>query len=124
MAAGPALPGLFLVFAAMVLLIFVCVSTPTWNAISFLNVGSVRYGVFGFTGSQTHIGYDFNPAELGLEYVSILQFKSSFAYPDIQYHDNQHENHPQLDRDFSPIPHCRRSHWPRLPLRSLWRFLP
>ncbi|KAF9462289.1 hypothetical protein BDZ94DRAFT_1261529 [Collybia nuda] len=47
----------------MVLLIFVCVSVPTWNAISFLNVGvganQIRYGVFGFTGSGIGIGYDF-----------------------------------------------------------------
>jgi hypothetical protein len=71
MAAGPALPGLFFVFAAMVLLIFVSVSAPTWEKISFLNVGTgsqqTRYGVFGFTGSQRHIGYDFNPAELGFD---------------------------------------------------------
>ncbi|KAL1745703.1 actin cortical patch SUR7/pH-response regulator pali [Schizophyllum fasciatum] len=65
MAAGPALPGLFLCFAAMVLLVFVSVSTPTWDKISFLNVpnsqGEQRFGVFGYTGSQAHIGYDFNP---------------------------------------------------------------
>ncbi|TFK44197.1 pali-domain-containing protein [Crucibulum laeve] len=65
MPAGPALPGLLLVFAAMVLLIFVSVSAPTWDKISFLNVGSVgaqqmRYGVFGFTGSGRSIGYDFS----------------------------------------------------------------
>ncbi|RDB16913.1 hypothetical protein Hypma_002403 [Hypsizygus marmoreus] len=63
MAASPAIPGLFLCFAATVLLIFVCVSVPTWDAIYFLNVGQgasqVRYGVFGFTGSDISIGYDF-----------------------------------------------------------------
>lgn len=62
--AGQAVPGTFLCFAAMVLLIFVCVSVPTWHAVSFLNVGpsgpdQLRYGVFGFTGSGTHIGYNF-----------------------------------------------------------------
>ncbi|KAI4523462.1 pali-domain-containing protein [Schizophyllum commune Tattone D] len=66
MAAGPALPGLFCCFAAMVLLIFVSVSVPTWDKISFLNVptsnGETRFGVFGYTGSKTQIGYDFNPA--------------------------------------------------------------
>ncbi|KAF5391715.1 hypothetical protein D9757_001663 [Collybiopsis confluens] len=71
MAAGPAIPGLLCVFAAMVLLIFVSVSAPTWEKISFLNVGNgpqqTHYGVLGFTGSQTHIGYDFNPAELGFD---------------------------------------------------------
>lgn len=67
MAAGPAIPGLFLVFAAMVLLIFVSVSVPTWNAISFLNVGPIRYGVFGFTGSPIQIGYNFVSPGSGFE---------------------------------------------------------
>ncbi|KIK63785.1 hypothetical protein GYMLUDRAFT_40862 [Collybiopsis luxurians FD-317 M1] len=71
MAAGPAIPGLLCVFAATVLLIFVSVSAPTWEKISFLNVGTgsaqVHYGVFGFTGSQTHIGYDLNPSVLGFD---------------------------------------------------------
>ncbi|KAK7043787.1 hypothetical protein VNI00_008399 [Paramarasmius palmivorus] len=75
MAASPALPGLFLCFAATVLLIFACVSVPTWDAISFLNVGppfnQVRYGVFGFTGSDTSIGYDFDPTLLGLDNDSL-----------------------------------------------------
>ncbi|KAF9529323.1 hypothetical protein CPB83DRAFT_853071 [Crepidotus variabilis] len=61
---SPAFPGAFLCFAAMTLLIFASVSAPTWNAVSFLNVGpagadQLRYGVFGHTGSQTSIGYDF-----------------------------------------------------------------
>jgi len=64
MPASPAIPGLFLTFAATVLLVFVCVSTPVWNQISFLNVGigrvgEIRYGVFGYTGSKVAIGYDF-----------------------------------------------------------------
>ncbi|GLB45086.1 hypothetical protein LshimejAT787_1901640 [Lyophyllum shimeji] len=63
MVAGPAVPGLFLCFAATVLLVFVSVSVPTWDKISFLNVGiganQIRYGVFGFTGSKVAIGYDF-----------------------------------------------------------------
>ncbi|KAJ3854839.1 actin cortical patch SUR7/pH-response regulator pali [Lentinula lateritia] len=71
MAAGPAIPGLLLVLAATILLIFVSVSSPTWEKISFLDVGSgdsvTHYGVFGFTGSKTQIGYDFNPAELGFD---------------------------------------------------------
>jgi len=74
MAAGPALPGLFLVFVAMVLLIFVCVSAPTWNAISFLDVPegttSIHFGILGFTGSQVHIGYRF-PAALGLDTTTL-----------------------------------------------------
>ncbi|KAI0743768.1 pali-domain-containing protein [Daedaleopsis nitida] len=61
MAAGAAVPGLFLTFAAMVLLIFASVSAPTWNNVSFLNVGSTgtRFGVFGYTGSDTHVGWRF-----------------------------------------------------------------
>jgi hypothetical protein len=69
MAASPAIPGLVFCFAAMVLLIFVSVSVPTWPKVSLLNVGpsgpgQLRYGVFGFTGSKTHIGYDFTDPRL------------------------------------------------------------
>jgi len=63
MPASAAVPGLFFCFAATVLLVLASVSVPTWDRISFLNVGTgqsqVRYGVFGFTGSKTAIGYDF-----------------------------------------------------------------
>ena len=79
MAAGAAVPGLFFVFAAMVLLIFVSfnisydasqcaeltalpqasVSAPTWNSVSFLNSEGIHFGVFGYTGSQTHVGWYF-----------------------------------------------------------------
>ncbi|KAF9257811.1 pali-domain-containing protein [Marasmius fiardii PR-910] len=69
--ASPALPGLFLCFAATVLLIFACVSVPTWDAIYFLRAGTgpseTRFGMFGFTGSQTHLGYDFDPMALGFD---------------------------------------------------------
>jgi len=64
MAAGAAGPGLFLTFAAMVLLIFASVSAPTWNAVSFLKTPGTNFGVFGFTGSQTHVGWNF-PGSLG-----------------------------------------------------------
>jgi len=41
----------------------VSVSSPTWEMISFLDVGigssQVHYGVFGFTGSTPVIGYLF-----------------------------------------------------------------
>lgn len=65
----------------MVLLVLVCIylssnfdhsiisqrqvsaSSPTWEVISFLNVGvgsdQIHYGVFGFTGSTPAIGYQF-----------------------------------------------------------------
>ncbi|KAG6844616.1 hypothetical protein H0H87_005473 [Tephrocybe sp. NHM501043] len=63
MVASSAVPGLFFCFAATVLLIFVCVSVPTWSQIYFLVVDTpteqIRYGVFGFTGSTVGIGYDF-----------------------------------------------------------------
>ncbi|KAF9050134.1 actin cortical patch SUR7/pH-response regulator pali [Panaeolus papilionaceus] len=64
MASTAPLPGFLLCFAAMVLLIFVSVSVPTWDKVYFLTVGEpgpdqLKYGVFGFTGSSTHIGYHF-----------------------------------------------------------------
>jgi hypothetical protein len=63
MAAGAAVPGLFFCFAACVLLIFVSVSAPTWNAISFLNNGlGISFGVFGYTGSSIHVGYHISDA--------------------------------------------------------------
>ncbi|GJE94919.1 pali-domain-containing protein [Phanerochaete sordida] len=64
MAAGAAVPGLFFTFAAMVLLIFASVSAPTWNSVSFLDAGGLHFGVFGYTGSSTHVGYNF-PAPVG-----------------------------------------------------------
>jgi len=70
MAASPALPGLLLCFAATVLLVLVCVSPPTWEKIYFLNVTSagksIRFGVFGFTGSKAGFGYKFNQSAFGL----------------------------------------------------------
>jgi hypothetical protein len=71
MAASAAVPGLFFCFAATVLLVFVCVSSPTWERISFLDVTSpsgavTHFGVFGYTGSRTSIGYNINAARLGV----------------------------------------------------------
>lgn len=47
-------------------------SPPTWDAVYFLRAGAgaqeVRYGVFGYTGSGTSLGYNINPA--GLKSVS------------------------------------------------------
>jgi hypothetical protein len=69
MAASAAVPGLFFCFAAMVLLIFVSVSVPTFDSISFLNVGvgpaQVRYGVFGSTDSDISVGYYFRDTRNG-----------------------------------------------------------
>ncbi|KAK7043785.1 hypothetical protein VNI00_008397 [Paramarasmius palmivorus] len=57
------IPGLFFCFAATVLLVFVSVSSPTWESISFLDVGreasALHFGVFGYTGTQVNIGYEF-----------------------------------------------------------------
>jgi len=62
-----AIPGMLLCFAAMVLLLFVSISVPTWSKVSFLNIGEsgphqLKYGVFGSTGSSPSVGYYFtNP---------------------------------------------------------------
>ncbi|KAJ7262202.1 pali-domain-containing protein [Mycena haematopus] len=62
------LPGLFFCLTATVLLMVVSVSAPAWDKISFLNAGAgsatVRFGVFGYTGTHTRIGYRFNPSSL------------------------------------------------------------
>lgn len=46
------------------------VSAPVWNAITFLHVFTegreINFGVFGFTGSRTTVGYTFDPSVLGL----------------------------------------------------------
>jgi len=69
--ASPAIPGLFLCFAAMVLLIFVSVSSPVWDAISFLDVNIngkvIHFGCWGYTGSPKHLGYSFDPSVLGFD---------------------------------------------------------
>ncbi|KAF8499825.1 pali-domain-containing protein [Russula emetica] len=61
--ASPALPGLIFCFSAMVLLIIVSVSVPTWKDVYFLRAsnGGVndRFGVFGYTGTHTRLGYRF-----------------------------------------------------------------
>jgi len=68
--ASPALPGLLLCFAALVLLVIATVSVPIWDKVSFLNVNAggqtVGFGVFGYTGSARHLGYRINPAILGI----------------------------------------------------------
>ncbi|GJJ13590.1 putative secondary metabolism biosyntheticenzyme [Clathrus columnatus] len=73
--ASPAAPGLFFAFAAMVLLIFVSVSVPTWNAIYFLRVFTeghdIRFGIFGFTGSGRSVGYTFDPSIVGLSNTNL-----------------------------------------------------
>ncbi|KAJ6593875.1 pali-domain-containing protein [Mycena capillaripes] len=62
------LPGLLFCLSAAVLLTFVSVSAPTWDKVSFLDAGSgsttVRFGVFGYTGTHVSVGYRFNPNSL------------------------------------------------------------
>lgn len=66
---SPALPGLFFCAAACVLLVFASVSAPTWNDISYMNVErggeTIKFGIFGWTGSETHIGYRIPTSVLG-----------------------------------------------------------
>jgi uncharacterized membrane protein len=66
MSAYAAAPGMILCFIAAVLLIFVSVSSPTWEKISFLDVSShgsqIHFGVFGYTGSKPAVGYSFDAA--------------------------------------------------------------
>ncbi|KAH9057335.1 pali-domain-containing protein [Lactarius vividus] len=61
--ASPAAPGLFFCFVATILLVLVSVSSPTWNRVYFLRAtnGGLDYhfGVFGYTGTQVHVGYRF-----------------------------------------------------------------
>jgi hypothetical protein len=77
MAISPAFTGLFFCFAAMVLLLFVSVSAPTWSDVYFLRVNApatpstqLRYGIFGYcvTGkgcSAATFGYPLSLAGLG-----------------------------------------------------------
>ncbi|KAH7104446.1 pali-domain-containing protein [Auriculariales sp. MPI-PUGE-AT-0066] len=67
---SPALPGLFFCFAACVLLVFASISSPTWEKISYLNVrrgggDDLHFGIFGYTGSETHVGYRISPSVIG-----------------------------------------------------------
>jgi len=76
MAASPAIPGLFLCLAAMILLIFVSVSVPVWDKTSFLDTNihgkSIKFGMWGYTGSQKKLGYAINSALIGLSNNSSL----------------------------------------------------
>ncbi|KAH7927488.1 hypothetical protein BV22DRAFT_1006783 [Leucogyrophana mollusca] len=53
-----AVPAIVFCFIAAILLLIVSVSAPKWDAISFLNVDGISFGVFGYTGSRVHVGYD------------------------------------------------------------------
>ncbi|KAF8271242.1 pali-domain-containing protein [Lactarius quietus] len=78
--ASPAIPGLFFCFVATVLLVIVSVSAPTWNSVYFLRASngglSYHFGVFGYTGSQTRLGYRFpiSTSELSSSTIHNLTF--------------------------------------------------
>ncbi|KAF9520494.1 hypothetical protein BS47DRAFT_636268 [Hydnum rufescens UP504] len=76
MATTPAAPGLVLCLAAMILLIFVSVSVPVWDKISFLDTKvqgkTIKFGIWGYTGSQKKLGYAINGALIGLSNNSLL----------------------------------------------------
>ncbi|KAI5824212.1 hypothetical protein K523DRAFT_315668 [Schizophyllum commune Tattone D] len=67
--------ALFFCFTAFVLLLFVTISSPTWDSISFLNVstdyGSTHFGVFGFSGGKVHVGFHFLVPVIGYDYLAI-----------------------------------------------------
>ena len=49
-------------------------SAPTWNKISFLNADGIHFGVFGYTGSDTHVGWHFPaPVAYVVDTPNILQ---------------------------------------------------
>jgi len=62
---------------ACVLLILVSVSSPKLESVSFLNAGTgpdrIHFGAFGYTGSNTTVGYDFPAVFAG--YRSALLFR-------------------------------------------------
>jgi len=69
------MPGLFFCFAACVLLVIVSVSSPIWDAVSFLDASfggrEVHFGVFGYTGSARKLGYTIDPSILGVNNDSL-----------------------------------------------------
>lgn len=81
---SPALSGFFFCFAAMVLLIFVSVSTPVWRNIYFLKATvteEIRYGIWGYCVqggdcSNAMLGYAPSIEQVGGNYTegsSVLQ---------------------------------------------------
>ncbi|KAG7562336.1 hypothetical protein FFLO_02228 [Filobasidium floriforme] len=81
---SPALSGFFFCFAAMVLLIFVSVSTPVWRNIYFLKATvteEIRYGIWGYCVqggecSSAMLGYAPSIEQVGGNYTegsSVLQ---------------------------------------------------
>ncbi|KDQ07042.1 hypothetical protein BOTBODRAFT_192638 [Botryobasidium botryosum FD-172 SS1] len=68
---SPAIPGLILCVVALALLLIATLSVPIWDSISFLDVhipglDTLKFGVFGYTGSHARLGYQLSPAVQGL----------------------------------------------------------
>ncbi|GHJ88129.1 hypothetical protein NliqN6_4531 [Naganishia liquefaciens] len=68
---SPAWTGFFWCFAAMVLLLFVSVSAPTWHQVYFLkafaNASEIRYGIWGYCTNIAGAGWDCSSARLGYD---------------------------------------------------------
>jgi len=92
MAISPAFTGFFWCFAAMVLLLFVSVSAPTWHDIYFLGAWSssksteIRYGIFGYCvvggsgGCSKHsLGYDITLSPIGVDYSAETGILKNFT---------------------------------------------
>lgn len=73
-----ALHALFFWFTGWILLNLVCVSSPKVESISFLNAGTgadrIHFGAFGYTGSNTSVGYDFPAVFAGLKSAFLFHF--------------------------------------------------
>ncbi|KAG7095846.1 hypothetical protein E1B28_006541 [Marasmius oreades] len=61
---GKDIPAVAFCLVATVLLLVVCISTPTWDSVFFMEAGTVtsnstaiRFGTFGYSHSNTSIGY-------------------------------------------------------------------
>ena len=78
MVAFAVLAGPFFYLVAFILLVLVSVSPPTWESVYFLNAGTgagrIRFGVFGYTGSGTSVGYEFPAAYSGYKSVLFSRF--------------------------------------------------
>jgi len=64
----------------MVLLIFVSVSVPVWNDISFLDARidgrAIKYGVWGYTGSKATLGYSLQPFGINDTFLNNASLKN------------------------------------------------
>ena len=104
-----AVHALFFWFTATLLLILVSVSSPRTESISFLNAGTgadrIRFGAFGYTGSNISVGYDFPAVFGGLKSAFLPYFLRSCVLTwDRQRWKAFVSYHKQLDRRSHPPP--------------------